>query len=193
MYRIRVLGHDRASVTALTDLIAAAAIHDGRHAVAVPGPAPERIDAPVETGCRIDDAPIRTHGPVDVPDAILVLDPALLTRRETLRGLPPDGLVLVNAPGPVNDPAGVRLVTVPASEIASAHGGGRRLDAPMLGAFAAVSQAVSLVAVRKAVLARSVAELAGAECGYERLQSTGPFTLNATEAIAAVMEAHHAP
>jgi pyruvate ferredoxin oxidoreductase gamma subunit len=193
MYQIRVHGHDRASVTAIAELIASAAIHDGRHAVAVPGPDPGRTGAPVEAGCRIDDAPIRARDVVDAPDAILVLDSALLTRPETLRGLPPGGLTLVNAPGPVNDPAGVRLVTVPASEIAAAHSGGGLSDAPMLGAFAAASQAVSLIAVRKAITARSRAELAAAECGYERLQSTGPFTLNATEAIAAAMEAHHAP
>ncbi|HET9172286.1 MAG TPA: 2-oxoacid:acceptor oxidoreductase family protein [Actinospica sp.] len=193
MYQIRVHGRDRARVTAVAELIAAAAIRDGRHADAVCDPDSGHAGSPAEASCRIDDAPVRTRGAVDAPDAVLVLDAALLTRRETLRGLPPDGLALVNAPGPVDGPPGVRLVAVPASEIATAHAGGGLPDAPLLGAFAAVSRAVSLAAVRKAVIARSAAELAGAECGYERLQSTGPFPLNATEAIAAALEAHHAP
>jgi pyruvate ferredoxin oxidoreductase gamma subunit len=50
---------------------------------------------------RYDDRPIRRHDSIEHPDVVVVLEPSLAGLPETLEGLSPDGLVLVNSEVPV--------------------------------------------------------------------------------------------
>jgi pyruvate ferredoxin oxidoreductase gamma subunit len=46
---------------------------------------------------RYDDRPIRRHDSVEEPDAVVVIDLSLAGAPETVEGLRPDGLLLVNS------------------------------------------------------------------------------------------------
>jgi pyruvate ferredoxin oxidoreductase gamma subunit len=165
MYQIRVHGRGGQGVVTAAELIAWAAIYDGRYAQAFPSFGSERTGAPVEAYCRIDDRPIRTREPVDSPDAVLVLDPTLLGRPRIFHGLRPGGLALVNSPtAPKSAPDGVRVCFVVATQLSLSHTGRALPNVPMLGAFAAASDAVSLGSVRAAVSARFPGPLAQANC-----------------------------
>lgn len=197
MYQIRLHGRSDQDVLPAAELITAAAIYDGHRAQMCADFDPKRTGAPVEASCRIDDVPVYAREPVDCPDAILVWDATLLEEPSVLRGLRPGGLVVVNAPAPVDDQPGAHTVTVPATEISMAHAKKALPDAPMLGTFAVTSHVISLASVHKAITARFSgerrdADLAGADCAYERLRSTGPIPLDALETMEAAMEAHRA-
>ena len=81
MYQIRLHGRGGQGVVTAAELIAWAAIADGRYALAFPSFGSERTGAPVEAYCRIDDKPIRSREPVTEPDLVVMLDPTLLRRR----------------------------------------------------------------------------------------------------------------
>lgn len=98
MYQIRLHGRGGQGVVTAAELIAWAAIADGRYALAFPSFGSERTGAPVEAYCRIDGQPIRSREPVTEPDLVVVLDPTLLRQRFVFDGLKPGGTALINSP-----------------------------------------------------------------------------------------------
>ncbi|HEU4725653.1 MAG TPA: 2-oxoacid:acceptor oxidoreductase family protein, partial [Candidatus Eisenbacteria bacterium] len=89
----------------------------------------ERSGAPVRAYTRVADQPITNRNKIYDPDHLLVLDPSLLGD-DTVAGLAPGGLLLVNAPNPPADFnarfAAFRVATVDATAIARKHGIGTR-------------------------------------------------------------------
>ena len=157
MFQVRF--HGQGVVTA-AELLASAAVSEGRHAQAFPGSGPERTGAPVTSSCRIDDQPIRTREPVTEPDALIIQDPAPLHRADLFAGLGHDGYLLINstrgfgALGLEEFVKGFhrdRLLVVPASSLAFTHLGRPLPGAALLGGFAALTWAVSLDAVLAAI------------------------------------------
>jgi len=156
MYQVRLHGRGGQGVVTAAELLAAAAIADGSYAQAFPSFGSERTGAPVAAFCRIDDKPIRSREPVAEPDAVLVLDPTLLGQPSLFDGLELGALALVNAPdaGTVARAVpGVRIYTVPATQIARERTGRPLPNAAMIGAFAAIGVA-TLDSVRAAIRAR---------------------------------------
>jgi pyruvate ferredoxin oxidoreductase gamma subunit len=107
--------------------------------------------------CRIDDKPIRVREPIAEPDALIIQDPTLLHQVALFDGLEPDGYVLINS---THSFAGLGLAelelpgrrfTVPATDLAREHLGRPLPNAVLLGAFAAVTGAVTLDAVAAAI------------------------------------------
>jgi len=153
MMAVRVHGRGGQGVVTTAELLAAAAFRDGRHAQAVPSFGSERTGAPVQATCRIDDAPIRGHEPVEAPDVVVVQDPTLLHQVAVFEGLRPGGLALVNSArtahelglNPLIEHAAVR--TVPATDIARRVIGRPLPGAPLLGALAALEGLVSIAAL----------------------------------------------
>jgi pyruvate ferredoxin oxidoreductase gamma subunit len=78
VYQVGLYGRGGQGVVTAAEVIASAAIADGKYALAFPSFGSERTGAPVAAYCRIDDEPIRSREPVADPDAVLVLDAALL-------------------------------------------------------------------------------------------------------------------
>ena len=110
----------------------------------------ERSGAPVRAYTRISDEPIAIRNKVYNPDHLLVLDPTLLGE-DTVAGLAPGGLLLVNSPKPPAEFAErfgkFRVATIDATTIARRHGIGTRsvviVNTTIAGAFAR-SMGVSL-------------------------------------------------
>ncbi len=160
MLQIRIHGRGGQGVVTAAELLSSAAFLDARHAQAFPSFGSERTGAPVVAFCRIDDRPIRTHEPVGAPDVLLIQDPTLLHQVDVFGGLRPGGLVLVNSSRGV-DELGLgelatrhRVATVPATELAREHLGRPLPGAPLLGAFAAATGAISLEHLSAAIRER---------------------------------------
>ena len=97
MLQLRFHGRGGQGVVTSAELLAVAAFIDGRHAQAFPSFGSERMGAPVQAFCRIDDAPIRAHEPVSRPDVLVIQDPTLLHHVDVFAGLAADGFVLLNS------------------------------------------------------------------------------------------------
>ena len=160
MYEIRIHGRGGQGVVTAAELLSVAAFHEGRHAQAFPSFGSERTGAPVVSFCRIDDRPIRVHDPIVEPDAVIIIDPTLIHQVDVFAGLGPDGCLLINTARRL-DELGLgellgrfrreRLQTVPATQLARELLGRPLPNAAVLGAFAALSDGVSLSSVTRAI------------------------------------------
>ncbi len=163
MIEVRIHGRGGQGIVTSGELIGLAAFSDGKYAQAYPSFGSERMGSPVTTFVRIDDRPIRIRIPIYCPDFIIIQDSTLLGSEPVLEGLKPGGLVLVNTKKSASD-LGLNLnsqvLTIPATELAMEVLGRPIVNTTILGAFAAVSGAISLNGIRSALEHRFSKELA---------------------------------
>jgi pyruvate ferredoxin oxidoreductase gamma subunit len=96
---IEIRWHGRGGQGAVTsaELLAKAAIAEGKYAQAFPAFGPERRGAPVVAFDRIDSkAPIRVRAEIRQPDVVIVLDPTLLRVVNVTAGLKNGGTLIIN-------------------------------------------------------------------------------------------------
>jgi len=94
---IRLHGRGGQGAVTLAEIVAQAAISEGKYAQAFPSFGPERRGAPVQAYIRIDDYnPIRNRAGVVFPDIVVVLDPGLLNIVNVTSGLKEDGMLVIN-------------------------------------------------------------------------------------------------
>jgi 2-oxoacid:acceptor oxidoreductase gamma subunit (pyruvate/2-ketoisovalerate family) len=124
--RIEIRWHGRGGQGAVTasEIIAAAAIIEGKNALAFPEFGAERRGAPVKAYTRITDEPDIPRTPIVNPDIVVILDPSLITP-EYVEGLKDNGCVVLNSPEDPKELAkklglkkGTRVATVDAISIA---------------------------------------------------------------------------
>jgi pyruvate ferredoxin oxidoreductase gamma subunit len=163
MFQVRIHGRGGQGVVTAAELLSVAAFLEDRHSQAFPMFGSERTGAPVVAFCRFDEHPIRLREPIVEPDALIVQDPTLLHQVDLFAGVGPDSYVLVNTTrsleelGVADFLAGLRserVVTVPATELAREHVGKPLPNAALLGAFAALTGALSLESVVAAIRER---------------------------------------
>ncbi|MDQ7828464.1 MAG: 2-oxoacid:acceptor oxidoreductase family protein [Armatimonadota bacterium] len=121
-------------------LLAEAVIDAGGFGQAAPEFGPERRGAPVQAFTRLSPWPIGQRGPVERPDAIVILDPRLVRSPTVWEGVTPATWVIINAPEPPALP-GVRadrVVALDASRLARAALGRDIPNVPMLAAVVAL-------------------------------------------------------
>jgi len=153
MYEIRI--HSRGGQGGVTAarLIATAAFRDGKHATATPFYGAERRGAPIVAFARIDEQPIRIYSQVQTPDLVVVLDRTLVRVVKVLRGLKPDGAVVVNSSHAVTlDHQRVHHVDLTGIALSEdlIVAGEPVLDTPVLGAIARLG-VISLESATKAI------------------------------------------
>jgi 2-oxoacid:acceptor oxidoreductase gamma subunit (pyruvate/2-ketoisovalerate family) len=166
---LEVRWHGRGGQGAWTasELLARAAISEGKYIQSFPEFGPERMGAPVTAFTRISTEPIRLHCAVYNPDVVAVLDPTLLKSVNVADGLvEEEGNIIVNTK---DAPATIRkllksgkgqLWTVPASEISMNILGMPITNTAMLGAVARVTGIVGLETIERMVNARFRADVA---------------------------------
>jgi pyruvate ferredoxin oxidoreductase gamma subunit len=91
--------HGRGGQGAVTtaELLAQAAISEGKYAQAFPSFGPERRGAPVQAFNRVDSLePVRIRADITEPDCVVVLDPGLLGKVNVTSGLKKNGWVIIN-------------------------------------------------------------------------------------------------
>ena len=123
MIEIRFHGRGGQGAVTSAEMLALAAIGEGKYAQAFPSFGPERRGAPVVAFCRIDDKPIRIRANIYEPDLVVVLDASLLKIVNVASGLKPNGILVTNtkeAPEKVKEDLKLknRLAAVDATKIA---------------------------------------------------------------------------
>lgn len=175
---VRIHGRGGQGVVTAAELMAMAAWEEGLYVQAFPTFGSERMGAPVAGFVRLSREPVRTPYQVYEPHYVIVQDPTLVGAVDLTGGLKDGGLVLVNSEGEdpkFTLPSGVRLTTVPATQIALEELGQNRPNTALLGAFAALTGLFGLAAIEKAVRLRfeaaAAANLRAAERGYNQVKA----------------------
>lgn len=95
---IRWHGRGGQGVVTANELLAGAALKEGKFIKAFPEFGPERMGAPIRAFTRLSDKPIVVHSQVYNPDMVVVLDPTLLKQINVLDGLKEGGQLVANFP-----------------------------------------------------------------------------------------------
>ena len=149
-----------------SELLAKAAIQEGKYIQSFPEFGPERMGAPMRAFTRISDEPINLHCSIYTPDIVGVLDPTLLKTVSVADGLAEDGILVINTrDSPVKlrkqlNLNGRKLWTVPATDIAAKILGRPITNTAMLGAVVRASGIIDLKSLEKAVRKRFSVKLA---------------------------------
>ncbi|HUU07912.1 MAG TPA: 2-oxoacid:acceptor oxidoreductase family protein [Dehalococcoidales bacterium] len=149
---VEIRWHGRGGQGAVTsaELLARAAIDEGKYAQAFPSFGPERRGAPVLSFVRVDSQqPIRNRAGIQEPDVVVVLDTTLLAITKITAGLKADGIVVINTRKPVAElrrEFGINcpLATVDATTIAREVLGIPITNTTMLGALVKATGIVKL-------------------------------------------------
>lgn len=159
---LEIRWHGRGGQGAWTasELLARAAIYEGKYVQSFPEFGPERMGAPVAAFTRVSSEPIKIHCAVYNPDVVAVLDPTLLKAVPVADGLSEEGMIIVNSK---DSPSEIRKLlktnkgkvwAVPATEIAIKILGMPITNTAMLGTVARVTGIVSLESIEKVVKER---------------------------------------
>jgi len=100
MIEIRFHGRGGQGAVTSAELLALAAIWEGKYAQAFPSFGPERRGAPVVAFCRISDQSIKIRANIYQPDIVVVLDSSLLKIVNVAAGLKPDGVIVTTSKDP---------------------------------------------------------------------------------------------
>jgi len=149
---IEIRWHGRGGQGAVTsaELLAQAAISEGKYAQAFPSFGPERRGAPVQAFVRIDSKePIKIRAEIIQPDVVVVLDPGLLPIINVTSGLKEGGIAVINTQKTaeqIRAESGIsgRLATVNATKIARELLGVPIVNTTMVGALAKATNVIKL-------------------------------------------------
>jgi 2-oxoacid:acceptor oxidoreductase gamma subunit (pyruvate/2-ketoisovalerate family) len=151
---LEVRWHGRGGLGAVTsaELLARAAIGEGKYAQSFPSFGPERRGAPVIAFLRINDEVIRTRTAIDEPDVVVVLDPGLLHAVDVTSGLKHNGKIIINSrksPAELKSEFGFKwpVAVVDATKIARETIGMPITNTAMIGALLKVADVVKLDSV----------------------------------------------
>lgn len=134
------------------EIIAQAAVAEGKFVQAFPQFGPERTGAPTKTFVRVSDFPIRTHEPVANPDVTVVLDETILNSGFMALDSGRDGLLLVNSARSSQELAEKtdlhgKIHAVDANGISMSIIGQPRPNTVILGKIAKISSIVKLESI----------------------------------------------
>ncbi len=149
---VEIRWHGRGGQGAVTsaELLAKAAIDEGKYAQAFPSFGPERRGAPVLAFDRISNKePIRVRADIREPDVVTVLDPGLLLVVNVTSGLKEKGLLVINTGKSLKEIESAfgtkwRLAIVDATKIARELLGVPIVNTTMLGAVLRATGVVKL-------------------------------------------------
>ena len=150
---IEVRWHGRGGQGAVTsaELVAQAAINEGKYAQAFPAFGAERRGAPVVAFVRIDNSnkPILIRSEITEPDVVVVLASGLLRVVDVTSGLKADGILVINTPKEAEEiikefDLNCSLATVDATKIARELLGVPIVNTSMIGALLKAAEVVKL-------------------------------------------------
>src|SRR5512141_2644652 len=123
MLEIRWHGRGGQGAVTSVEMLALAAIEEGKYAQGFPSFGPERRGAPVAAFNRVADKQIKVRSGIYHPDVVVVLDESLMGLVNVAEGLKPKGILLVNTAKTAAEVAKMlhfkgRVATVDATAIA---------------------------------------------------------------------------
>ena len=149
-FEIRWHGRGGQGAVTSAELLAQAAISEGKYAQAFPSFGPERRGAPVISFVRINTGePIRVRSEITEPGVVVVLDPGLLRIVNVTAGLRNNGMVVINTskqPEQIKQEFSINwsLATVDATKIARELLGVPIVNTTMIGTLLRASGIVKL-------------------------------------------------
>ena len=154
MLEIRWHGRGGQGAVTSVEMLAQAAIGEGKYAQGFPSFGPERKGAPVAAFNRVDEKQIKVRSHIYNPDVVVVLDASLVSLANVTDGLKEDGILVVNT---TKSPEELRketnfkgtIATVDATRIAWDELGVPITNTTMLGALIKVLKIVKLDSVRE--------------------------------------------
>ena len=149
LLEIRWHGRGGLGVVTSAEVIAKAAINEGKYAQSFPSFGPERRGAPVVAFLRISDEFIRIRTSIYEPDIVVVIDPMLLRAIDVSAGLKRSGKIIINSrktPRELQSQFNYTwpVATVNATKIARETIGLPITNTAMIGAFLKVTEAVRM-------------------------------------------------
>ncbi len=142
--------HSRAGQGAKSaaQLIAEAALDEGKYIQSYPEYGPERAGAPMRAFVRISKKPIKTYASIKNPDVIIIIDSSLLNK-EIIHGATNDTILLVNTCECVDTVKKLtgfqgKIYTLNATEIALEVIGQDYPNTPIVGALIKITDIVNL-------------------------------------------------
>ena len=154
MELLEVRWHGRGGLGAVTsaELVARAAISEGKYAQSFPSFGPERRGAPVLAFLRVSDEFIRIRTAIYEPDLIAVLDPGLLYAVDVTAGLKENSKIIINSrksPDELKSEFGYKwpVAAVNATKIARETIGLPISNTAMIGALLKVTEIVKMDSV----------------------------------------------
>ncbi len=152
MIEIRFHGRGGQGAVTSVELLALAAIEEGKFAMGFPSFGPERRGAPVLAFCRVDNRHIRLRCKIVSPDVVVVLDASLLGIQKPAADLKENGIIVLNT---AKTPAEIRreygykhtLALVDANTIAREVLGVPITNTTMLGALLRATGVVAVDAL----------------------------------------------
>ncbi|MFC2072242.1 2-oxoacid:acceptor oxidoreductase family protein [Chloroflexota bacterium] len=159
---VEIRWHGRGGQGAVTsaELLAKAAIDEGKYAQAFPSFGPERRGAPVLAFDRINDKePIRVRSEITEPDAVVILDAGLIRILNVCSGLKEGGMIIINTKRSLEDIADEfgnkwGLAVINATKIAQELLGVNIVNTTMLGTVLRATGVVKLESLYEPLEAR---------------------------------------
>ena len=156
MTEVRLHGRGGQGVVSAAQLIADAAVLEGKYVQAFPEFGAERSGAPISAYARLSDGPIEIHSFIRNPDVVMVVDRSMAFFKSTAQGLAKDGYFICNYDGSPEelrsklglDPS-VKIVTLDATGIAMQSIGKDYPNTPMLGALLKATGIVGMDTLEK--------------------------------------------
>ena len=167
MIEIRWHGRGGQGAWTASNILAMAAIKEGKHIQSFPAFGPERMGAPIVAFTRISEEPIEVHSGIYTPDIVVILDPTLLANVPVTEGLKENGKIVVNWGESREELLKLlgankkyRIYAVPATEIAVRVLGRGITNTAMIGALIKAEPLVSLDNVFETIGERFKGEIA---------------------------------
>lgn len=156
MKEVRLHGRGGQGVVSAAQLLADAAVLEGKYVQAFPEFGAERSGAPIAAYARFSDGPIETHSFVRNPDVVVVVDRSMAYLKSTTAGLAVGGYLICNYEGPPRElrmrlglDSSVKVLTLDATGIAMKSLGKDFPNTPMLGALVKVTKLVDFESLAK--------------------------------------------
>lgn len=186
MIEIRLHGRGGQGAVVGANILAEAAMREGKHVQAFPLFGAERRGAAVQAFLRVDNKYIYMKDIVERPDHVIVLDAGLIKTKaaQVDKGLKKGGWILINSregPEAFDFSSNFSVATVDASSIAVKHGLGTAqapiVNTAIIGGFIKFIDLVSLDALLHAVEAevpvKKEANVAAAKEAYHSVKMRG--------------------
>lgn len=135
------------------EILAQAAVGEGKFVQAFSQYGPERSGAPTRTFVKISDTEIRNHEPVTDPDVVVVLDETLLSVQDVTKNLDKNESLIINSARSAAELSGIlsrfkgKICPIDASGISHKIVGAPRPNTTILGKFVKVTEAIKLESV----------------------------------------------
>ncbi len=95
-FEIRIHSRGGQGAKTIGQILAEAAIEDGKFTEAFAEYGPERSGAPMQVFVRVSDKPILIHSNIKNPNMVILADPSLLGLVDVLDGLKSNGTIIIN-------------------------------------------------------------------------------------------------